>query len=113
MKKDKKIEDLIKKSRLKYVSPFEQYLTNFTNDLNIKMDSDVPAEVQKTDFGNWQIKEDGSLYNSSEDYLIESDRLKEGDWIPHLYSKAWMENGWNDFIPAYMEAIKISEKEKK
>lgn len=108
MKKDKKIEKLIKKCRINYVSPFDQYLSDLTNVMNIKMDSGIPVEIQKTIFGDWEIKENGSLYNKKEDYLIESESLTEGDWIHHLYSKGWMENKWNHFIPAYMEAIKIS-----
>ncbi len=108
MKEDKKFKELMEKLRVKYVSPFDHYLSNLTNEMNIKMNSEVTKEIQKTIFGNWEIKKNGSLYNKSKDYLIESERLTESDWIPHLYSKAWMENEWNDFIPAYMEALKIS-----
>ena len=42
-------------------------------------------------------------FNNGE-YVIEHDRVSEEDWIAHLFTKQW--NNWNDFIPAYFQALK-------
>lgn len=55
-------------------------------------------------FGNWKVLNNGSLYNTQADYHIDASRLHEPDWIPHLHTKAWMENQWEDFMKAMLRA---------
>jgi len=55
-------------------------------------------------FGQWIIDKFGNLECPEEDYFIDKERLQEGDWIRHLQAKIWV--NMNDFIPAYLKALK-------
>jgi len=60
-------------------------------------------------FGKWEVKHNGEMIFDNW-YIIEADRINEKDWILHLSTKGWID--WNDFIPAYLQALenaKISE----
>lgn len=53
-------------------------------------------------FGKWKVNKRGDmLYDGF--YDISHDQLKEEDWILHLSEKSWID--WNDFIPAYFQAL--------
>jgi hypothetical protein len=55
-------------------------------------------------FGKWHVALDGDLEYDNGRYYISADRLTENNWIAHLFEKAWID--WNDFIPAYFQALK-------
>lgn len=58
--------------------------------------------------GKWEVNTKGSmLYDSY--YAIPHNRLTEEDWIAHLFEKGWID--WNEFIPAYFQALKNADKE--
>jgi poly-D-alanine transfer protein DltD len=56
-----------------------------------------------TKFGKWEVKPDGEMVFDNY-YEIGADELTEKDWILHLSTKGWID--WNDFIPAYLKALK-------
>lgn len=57
-------------------------------------------------FNGWEVQSNGDLSFSSKNYVIEKDRLSDPGWILHLMSKDWVD--FNDFLPAYLEALKSS-----
>lgn len=52
--------------------------------------------------GFWTVDLDGSL-TYDDYYHIDVSQLKDEDWILHLASKGWID--WNEFIPAYFQAL--------
>ena len=52
-------------------------------------------------FGKWVVSSNGDLDYDNR-YFIDHTRLDE-DWIQHLMEKGWI--NFNDFIPAYIEAL--------
>lgn len=58
---------------------------------------------QELQIGKWHVKENGDLEYDGY-YHISGKRLIENDWIAHLFEKRWID--FNDFIPAYFQALK-------
>lgn len=58
---------------------------------------------QEMQIGKWHVKENGDLEYDGY-YHISGKRLIENDWIAHLFEKRWID--FNDFIPAYFQALK-------
>lgn len=65
----------------------------------------TPQDRQKAEsqFGEWYVSKAGDMTYKGH-YHIMAYRLTEEDWIAHLSEKNWI--NWNDFIPAYMQALK-------
>jgi len=57
---------------------------------------------QQTVFGKWVVSPNGDLDYDNR-YFIDHSRLSE-DWISHLSEKGWIV--FNDFIPAYLQALR-------
>ena len=55
-------------------------------------------------FGKWKVTIKGDMEYDNGRYFIRKERLSEGEWIAHLFEKAWID--WNEFIPAYFQAMK-------
>ena len=66
----------------------------------------MPIEEDKhaNTFGKWKVSKTGNMEYDKGRYSIEKNRLSEDDWIAHLFSKGWID--WNEFIPAYFQALK-------
>jgi hypothetical protein len=59
------------------------------------------TNIKSQTFGDWHVSINGDMCYK-EYYFIDHKRLKQ-DWILHLLdSKSW---DWNDFIPAYFQAL--------
>lgn len=58
---------------------------------------------QELQIGKWHVKENGDLEYDGY-YHISGKRLTENDWIAHLFEKGWID--FNEFIPAYFQALK-------
>ena len=54
-------------------------------------------------FGKWQVTKEGHMIWNQGKYEIHSTTLTR-DWIAHMFEKKWID--WNDFIPAYFQALK-------
>lgn len=54
-------------------------------------------------FGKWAVSINGDMEYDSY-YSITAFRLKEDNWIAHLFEKNWID--FNEFIPAYFQACK-------
>lgn len=59
---------------------------------------------QEANFGKWHVSIIGDMTYDNGRYFIDKDRLIEDDWVAHLFEKAWID--WNEFIPAYFQALK-------
>lgn len=59
-----------------------------------------------SEFGDWKVDDDGNMEFRNGKYYIEKERLREDDWVCHLFEKGWI--NWNEFIPAYFTACKIN-----
>lgn len=59
---------------------------------------------QKSQFGKWQVSKSGNMIYDNGNYYIYDNQLKEEDWIAHMFEKSWID--WNEFIPAYFQALK-------
>jgi hypothetical protein len=57
------------------------------------------------EFGRWKVDKNGNMEFNCR-YYIGNDRLKEDDWVSHLFEKGWID--WNEFIPAFFTACKIN-----
>lgn len=57
-------------------------------------------------FGKWRVELDGTLNYKDGRYIIDPSQLDddEADWVIHLFGKDWID--WNEFIPAYFQALK-------
>lgn len=59
-------------------------------------------------FGKWNVSSKGDMSYDKGRYCITSIQLLSNSesktWIAHLFEKAWID--WNDFIPAYFQALK-------
>lgn len=53
--------------------------------------------------GEWHVSENGDMTYGDDEYVIEADRLHENDWILQMFTKGWVD--WNEFIPAYYQAL--------
>lgn len=60
-------------------------------------------KAQKT-FGKWKVEPNGEMNYDDGRYVIFGSDLEQDDWILHLTSKGWID--WNDFIPAYLQALR-------
>lgn len=61
--------------------------------------------VKKSEtFGKWKVKLNGDMSYDDDRYPIYSNQLQNDDWIAHMFEKGWID--WNDFIPAYFQALK-------
>lgn len=63
---------------------------------------------QKVQIGKWNVKKNGDMCYDGW-YLIHANRLTKEDWITHLFEKRWID--FNEFIPAYFQALKNAGKE--
>lgn len=55
-------------------------------------------------FGKWTVEPCGDMVYNSGRYYIYDNQLAQDNWILHLMtSKGWID--WNDFIPAYLQAL--------
>ena len=54
--------------------------------------------------GKWKVLLNGDMFYDEGRYEITGDCLMEDDWIVHLFEKGWID--WNEFIPAYFQALK-------
>ncbi len=57
-------------------------------------------------FGKWYVYSNGNMIYDGY-YEIDSDSLRDtndNDWILHMFGKEWID--WNEFIPAYFQALK-------
>jgi hypothetical protein len=70
---------------------------------NQEMYSPQNRVKQELQIGKWHVKENGDLEYDGY-YHISGKRLIENDWIAHLFEKRWID--FNDFIPAYFQALK-------
>lgn len=59
--------------------------------------------MRESQFGKWHVSVLGEMSYDNGRYFIDSNRLKNDDWIIHLQSKGWID--WNEFIPAYLQAL--------
>lgn len=55
-------------------------------------------------FGKWQVEPCGTMIYDNSRYLVEPSQLTDDDLVLHLFSKGWID--WNDFMPAYLQALK-------
>lgn len=55
-------------------------------------------------FGKWKVEPSGDMIYDGGRYAIYDNRLTWDEWILHLTSKGWID--WNDFIPAYLQALR-------
>lgn len=62
------------------------------------------TEPTPAEFGRWEVSTNGNLKHSDPDYLIESARIKEKDWLLHMMEKSWID--LNTFVPAFLQASK-------
>ena len=70
---------------------------------NQEMYSPQNRVKQELQIGKWHVKENGDLEYDGY-YHISGKRLIENDFIAHLFEKRWID--FNDFIPAYFQALK-------
>lgn len=61
-------------------------------------------EKKALKIGKWSVKINGTMQYDGGRYTITGKRLKEDDWIAHLFEKGWID--FNEFIPAYFQALK-------
>lgn len=66
-------------------------------------------EKKAVKIGKWSVKINGTMQYDGGRYTITGKRLKEDDWIAHLFEKGWID--FNEFIPAYFQALKNSGQE--
>lgn len=59
---------------------------------------------QESTFGKWHVSMSGEMTYNNGKYFIESSRLDKENWIAHLFEKGGID--WNEFIPAYFQALK-------
>lgn len=67
-------------------------------------------EIKTSTFGKWTVEPDGEMTFNGGEYWIEKERLSDNDWILHLSEKGWI--NWNDFVPAYLQALENAEIQK-
>lgn len=58
------------------------------------------------EFGKWSVDKIGNMEYDKGRYFIGKERLREDDWISHLFEKGWID--WNEFVPAFFTACKIN-----
>lgn len=59
---------------------------------------------QESLFGKWYVSKVGDMFYNEDKYIIYSEQLTDEDWIAHMFEKGWID--WNDFMPAYFQALK-------
>jgi hypothetical protein len=59
--------------------------------------------------GKWNVKINGDLEYDGGRYYIDGKRLTEANWIAQMFEKGWID--FNEFMPAYFQALKNIEKE--
>lgn len=57
-----------------------------------------------SEFGKWQVSKNGDMLYDGGRYSIADYQLKDVDWIIHMFEKKWID--WNEFMPAYFQALK-------
>ena len=57
----------------------------------------------KSKFGKWSVSKSGDMLHDS-GYPIYDHQLERDNWIIHMLEKDWVD--FNDFIPAYFQALK-------
>lgn len=55
-------------------------------------------------FGKWKVSITGDMIYDDGKYAINDNQLRSDDWILHLFEKKWID--WNEFIPAYFQALR-------
>ncbi len=59
---------------------------------------------QESLFGKWHVSKSGDMTYDNGRYSIYDYQLEEDNWIAHMSEKNWID--WNEFIPAYFQALK-------
>lgn len=59
---------------------------------------------EESKFGKWHVSESGDMTYNNGQYAIYDYRLEDDNWIAHMFEKEWID--WNEFIPAYFQALK-------
>jgi len=79
-------------------------------DSSIDVDAELPrtfspqCRTQKAmQFGKWKVSRSGDMSHDNGRYIIYNDQLRDNDWIAHMFEKSWI--NWNEFIPAYFQAL--------
>ena len=69
--------------------------------------------VLQRKFGSWTIEENGDLIHTNGYYILKNN-LADSNWISHMSKKTmyWRWIDLNEFIPAYIQALKFLEIEK-
>lgn len=69
-----------------------------------EMYSPQESAKREAQIGKWLVKINGDMIYDGGRYSIAGDRLTEDNWIAHLFEKGWID--FNEFIPAYFQALK-------
>lgn len=89
------------------VCGIEQFFKIFHREATLSIIEIFP-DSKKRSFtnGKWTVELSGTLIydKNGYNYDIHHSDLHDDDWILHLSSKGWID--WNDFIPAYFQALK-------
>jgi hypothetical protein len=73
--------------------------------MNEFIESAKKEKFSLTDFGKWHVSKNGDMEYDNGRYFIEASRISEDNWILHMLdSKGWID--YNEFIPAYFQALK-------
>jgi hypothetical protein len=59
--------------------------------------------MSEKEFGKWTVNETGDMSYDNDRYCVYDYQLNDDDWMLHLFEKAWID--WNEFIPAYFQAL--------
>ena len=61
---------------------------------------------QESQFGLWSVYSNGDMSYDNGKYNIYAYKIKKEDWIIHLIDKKLDWLNWNEFLPAYFQALK-------
>ena len=61
-------------------------------------------EKLESKFGKWHVSIVGDMEYDNGRYYIYNNQLADDNWIAHMFEKGWID--WNEFIPAYYQALK-------
>jgi len=61
-------------------------------------------------FGKWTVTKSGDMEYDNGRYFLEASKLTQENTLLHMFSKAWID--WNEFLPAYFQALSNTKKQK-
>lgn len=68
-------------------------------------DDGIYTQQKKAEvFGKWEVRKNGDMIYDKGRYAIYSTQISNDDWLLHIYEKKW--NDFNEFIPAYLQALR-------